>query len=116
MHITVSLKNGVVIFKPHGRITGNANKSFKKSVYDKLPKSGSPPKMVFDFARVAQMDSMGLGTMMEVGLTVKQKGGRIGVINVSSHIKNLLVISHLISHFEHFPNEDEAVIAFSYSS
>ena len=116
MRITVSLKNAVVIFKPHGRITGNVGKSFKQSIYEEMSRHGNPPQMVFDFADVAQMDSMGLGAMTEVGLTVKQKGGRIGVVNVSSHINNLLVISHLINHFEHFPNEDEAVIAFSYSS
>ena len=116
MHVTVSLKNGVVIFKPHGRITGNAGKSFKKSIYRETIRSGNPPKMVFDFADVAQLDSMGLGAMMEVGLTVKQKGGLIGVVNVSSHSKNLLVISQLISLFEHFDTENEAILALREST
>ena len=116
MTITVSLKNDVVILKPHGRIAGNASKSFKESIYGEMDRCGNPPKLVVDFAGVIRMDSKGLGVMMEVGITMKQRGGRIGVVNVSSHIKNLFVISHLISHFEHFENEDEAVIAFSYGT
>lgn len=67
--------------------------------------------MTFRFHDVKMMDSSGLGTLMEVHMSVTQKGGRIGIINVGTHINNLLVMSHLISHFEHFDSENEAILA-----
>ena len=113
MKVDVARMNGVVILKPHGRITGDAVQLFKKAIYEELPRCGSPPKLVVDFADAANMDSRGLGTMMEAGFTIRQKGGQIGVINVSSHIRNLIVITHLVSHFKHFDSEDDAVLALS---
>ena len=44
---------------------------------------------------------------------VKQKNGRMGVIHVGKHIKNLLVLSRLMSLFEHFDTETEATAALS---
>ena len=48
---------------------------------------------------------------MEVYISVTRKGGRVGIVNVGAHINNLLVMSHLISHFEHFDSENEAILA-----
>lgn len=50
---------------------------------------------------------------MEAGMVIKKKRGRIAVIHVSAPVNSLLVMSHLISHFEHFKNEHEAVVALS---
>lgn len=113
MTIDVIRQNGVSILKPTGKIiTDKGVRSLKKSMYNEMPKS-DPPKLLFDFAEVGMISSVGLGTIMEAGMTIKRKGGRVGVIHVSSHIKNLLVISHLISHFEHFDNQHEAVVALA---
>ena len=53
--------------------------------------------------------------IMEAYSAIKRRGGRVGVINISSHIKSLLVITHLVSHLEHFNSESEAVEALSVS-
>ena len=48
---------------------------------------------------------------MEAHLSITKRRGRIAVINVSKHIKGLIVRSRLISTFEHFETESEAVSA-----
>ncbi len=113
MKIDVKRRNGVSIVKPIGRmVTADRVHSFKKAVYKELPKN-DPPKLLFDLEEVAMMGSIGLGAIMEAGLHVRKKKGRVAVIHVSSHVKSLLAMSHLMSHFEHFENEHEAVVALA---
>ena len=90
MRIDVSRKNDIVILKPHDWITGNAGKLFKQFIFAELPQNDCPPMLIIDFAGVARRDNAGLGTMMDAGIRIKQKGGRIGVINVDSHTKNMM--------------------------
>ena len=43
---------------------------------------------------------------MQVCIRIKNQAGRIGGINVGDQIKNLLVVYHSVTHFEHFGNEN----------
>ncbi|MDE0040718.1 MAG: STAS domain-containing protein [Candidatus Poribacteria bacterium] len=113
MTIDVTRQHDVSILKPGGRLISSDDvRSLKKSMYNEIAKN-DPPKLLIDFDGVKMMSSIGLGAIMEAGLTVKQKGGRIAVIHISSHIKSLLVMSHLMSHFEHFNSEHEGVVALA---
>ena len=111
MRYNVNYKVGVYTFNPSGRIAGHASKTFRESIYEGLPKTDRPLQPLFDFHDVKMMDSTGRGALMEVHLAITQKRGQIGIINVGTHINNLLVMSHLISHFEHFNSENEAILA-----
>lgn len=112
MRNDVNYKVGIYTFKPSGRIAGHDSKAFRESIFKALPNNSHRPlKLLFDFHDVKMMDSTGLGALMEVHLAITRKGGRIGVINVGTHINNLLVMSHLISQFEHFDSENEAILA-----
>ena len=67
------------------------------------------PRILINFEHVNMIDSSGLGALMEARAIANRKNGRIGVIHVSKHIKNLVVLSRLVSMFEHYDNEDAAV-------
>ena len=68
---------------------------------------------LINFEHVNMIDSSGLGALMEARAIANRKNGRIGVIHVSKHIKNLVVLSRLVSMFEHYDNEDAAVSGLS---
>ena len=55
------------------------------------------------------MDSIGIGALIELHVSIAQMGGQIGVINVSNSIKNILVTVRLINIFKHFDRETEAI-------
>ena len=113
MTIDVTRQNGVSILKPSGKlITDKGVQSLKKSIYNEILKN-DPPKLLIDFDGVRMISSIGLGAIMEAGMAVKKQGGRIAVMHVSSHIKRLLVMSHLMSHFEHFNSEHEGVVSLA---
>ena len=63
--------------------------------------------MLIDFHDVTKVRNTGLMMLLEARSTIKRWGGRAGVINVSSHVKNPIVISSV--DFEHFDSEKEAL-------
>ena len=50
---------------------------------------------------------------MEARVAATRKQGRIGVVNVGKHIKNLVALNRLVSLFECFDSEDAAVSELS---
>ena len=109
MAITVSEREGVVIFKLSGRIITPGIKEISETVADALAGCPSPPRLVFDFKEVTGMDSSGLGALMKVYSDIRPHDGQIAVINVNKHVKNLIVMARLITVFKSFENEDDAV-------
>ena len=114
MAVDVRQRDDVVILKPKGKIIGRTVRDLSKAINDESAKISGSPKFLFDFADVSVMDSSGLGTLLGAHVSVAQKGGRVAVINVSEkNVKSLIIRSRLISTFEHFDSEDEAVAALT---
>lgn len=113
MAIDVTQKDGVIILKPSGKLIGSAVTDLRKTIDSQLPSSGENPRLLIDFADVTMMDSSGLGTLMGTHVSIVKTGGRIGIINVGTNIKNLIIRSRLISTFEHFDSENAAVTALA---
>ena len=111
MDVIVEHRDGVIVLKLSGRIVGIAGGELRKVIEEQLQSVSGSPKFLFDFADVSRMDSSGIGTLIGLHVSVARKNGRIGVINVSNTINNLLVIGRLITIFEHFDSEDEAISA-----
>ena len=111
MAITVSEREGVVIFKLSDRIIAPGIEEVSETVSETLAVRASPAKLVFDFKEVTAMDSSGLGALMKVYSDIHPHGGEIAVINVNKHVKNLIVMARLITVFKSYENEDEAVAA-----
>jgi len=98
--------------EPTGKIMGEVIPELREILIKQIDKS-ERPCILINFGRVYKMDSAGLGTFIVAYNMVRSKGGRIAIINVGKHIKNLIVQSRLINIFEHFRTEDAAIKAFS---
>ena len=112
MAITVSEREGVVIFKLSGRMIAPGIEEVSETVSETLAMHASPAKLIFDFKEVTAMDSSGLGALMKVYSDVRPQGGEIAVINVNKQVKNLIVMARLITVFKNFESEEDAVAAF----
>ena len=113
MDINVRQRNNIIILEPTGKIIGKAVGELRKVIDEQLANMSESPKFLIDFNGVTMMDSSGLGTLMGTHVSIASKGGRVAVIHVGTNIKNLIVRSRLISTFEHFNSEDEAVAALT---
>lgn len=111
MAIDIYRKNDIIFLKLSGKLIGSAATELRRKIYKFLSDSGEQLKFLIDFADVSLVDSSSLGVFMEIHISITKKGGRVAVINVSKHIKSLIVRSRLISTFEHFESENEAVSA-----
>ena len=58
------------------------------------------------------MNSSGLGMLISGYTTIKNGGGTLKLANATEKIESLLVITKLMSVFEHFSSVEEAVKSF----
>jgi anti-sigma B factor antagonist len=59
------------------------------------------------------MDSAGLGEVVRAYTTVTKQGGSLKLLNLTKRITDLLSITKLLTVFDTFDSEDEAVRSFS---
>lgn len=112
MTTKIRQQNGISILEPNGKIMGPAASELWDVISPQI-ESTDTPRILINFENVNRVDSSGLGALMIARSAVARKKGRVGVINVSKHISNLIVLSRLTSLFERFDNEDAAVSALS---
>ena len=112
MSTQIRQQNGISILEPNGKIVGAAALGLREAILPQI-KDSDAPRVLINFEHVNMMDSSGLGALMEARAIAERKQGRIGVIHVGKNIKNLVVLSRIVSLFEHYDSEDAAVTALS---
>ncbi len=106
-------REGVIVIRPTGRMIGAANAEIREQINEELEEHFDVPKIVFNLENVTRMDSSGLGTLVSLNVTVSRKGGRTALVNPGAHIRNLLILGRLISVFETYTSEEEAILALT---
>jgi anti-sigma B factor antagonist len=69
-------------------------------------------KVVVDLGEVKFMNSSGLGMLIGALTTVRNAGGNLKLARASDKIEQLLVVTKLVTVFEHFDAVDEALGSF----
>jgi anti-sigma B factor antagonist len=73
-------------------------------------------KIVLNLADVPYIDSAGLGEIVRTYTTVSRQGGQMKLLNLTKRITDLLSITKLLTVFETYDNEADAVRSFSSSA
>jgi len=111
MKINQRAREGVVILDCKGRITiGVGDVALRDAVQEAL-KAGSKDILI-NLAGVTTMDSSGVGELVSTYTTVTNRGGKLKLLNLPPKVSDILQITQLISVFETFDDEDEAVASF----
>ena len=111
MAITVSEKEGILIFRLRGKIIAPGIKEVSECIEEALEVSSSPPKLMFNFKEVTRIDCAGLGVLMKIYSDIYPRGGKMALINMNKHIRHLIVGTRLITCLEYFKSEDDALNA-----
>ncbi len=69
-------------------------------------------KIVLNLGDVPYIDSAGLGEVVRTYTTVSRQGGSLKLLNLTKRIKDLLAITKLLTVFDSFDTENEAVTSF----
>jgi anti-sigma B factor antagonist len=102
----------VVVLDVKGRVTLGEGDEILKDKVNSLLNQGSK-KLVLNLADVPYIDSAGLGEIVRTFTTVSRQGGSLKLLNLTKRITDLLAITKLLTVFETFDSEAEAVKSFA---
>jgi len=108
MKIKTTEKYGAVIIELKGNVMGGDD---TKEFNDLLHKLIDEKKIraIIDLSAVKFMNSSGLGMLIGGLTTMKKADGFYKLANVSDKIESLLIITKLITIFEHYDSVDQAI-------
>ena len=102
----------VLVLDVNGRITLGEGDEILKDKVNSLLNQGKK-KIVLNLAEVPYVDSAGLGAIVRTYTTVSRQGGNLKLLNLTKRITDLLAITKLLTVFETFESESDAVQSFS---
>jgi len=70
-------------------------------------------KVLLNLAGVNYVDSSGIGELIANYTTISRQGGQLKLLNLTDRIQNLLVNTKLLTVFDAFDNEAEALKSFA---
>jgi len=114
MSATINIRHmeGVTVLEVNGRIVlGDGGMTFRDSFQDAL-KTGTK-RIVVDLGGVNYMDSAGLGELTNAYTSAKASGCDVKLARLTRKLDNLMQITKLATVFDIYPDEIEAVAAFS---
>ena len=115
MQIEQRAVGDVVILDLRGKITLGEGDELLKDKVNSLVNQGHK-KIILNLAGVPYIDSAGLGEVVRTYTTVSRQGGSLKLLNLTKRITDLLSITKLLTVFETFDTENEAVRSFSASA
>ena len=111
MQIAERESGAVTVLDLSGKITlgedGNLLKDKLQSLLHQNKKN-----ILFNLAQVSYVDSAGLGAIVSAYTTVTREGGSLKLANVTKKLQDLLSITKLLTVFETFDSEDEAIRSY----
>jgi anti-sigma B factor antagonist len=115
MQIQERTVGDVVVLDLKGKVTLGDGDELLREAVNRLAEKGHK-KVVLNLAEVPYIDSVGLGEIVRTYTTVSRQGGSLKLLNLTKRITDLLSITKLLTVFETFDSESEAVQSFSASA
>jgi anti-sigma B factor antagonist len=111
MKIEERKRGDVVILAPKGKITiGTAEEALRDTVQRVL--ADGAKNVVLDMSNVTTIDSSGVGEVVSSLTTATNRGAKLKLAGLTKKIQDILTITQLITIFETYDSEDEAVASF----
>ncbi len=115
MEIAERSAGDVTILDLTGRMTlGEGDEVLRDRVNDLVVQGKK--KLILNLGGVPYVDSAGLGEIVRTYTTVSRQGGSLKLLGLTKRITDLLAITKLLTVFETYDNEADAVRSFSSSA
>jgi anti-sigma B factor antagonist len=112
MEIHTRMVGDVHVLDISGKITlGEATKNMRYTIRDLLENGGM--KIVLNMTDVNYIDSSGIGELVRTFTTITNEGKQVKLLNLTKKIRELLVITKLLTVFQVYENEQAAVASFA---
>ncbi|HSM50383.1 MAG TPA: STAS domain-containing protein [Thermoanaerobaculia bacterium] len=101
----------VVVLAATGKLTiGQGDVLFREAVQGALREGKT--KVLFDMGGVTQIDSAGVGELVANMVSLRNRGGRLALLNLSDRVGGVLKATQLTGIFEMYADEPEALASF----
>ena len=113
-HVTITEREegNVTILDLSGKITiGEGSVQLREAVRGLLERGRK--NLLINLGGVDYVDSSGIGELVSCYTTTKNQGGHLKLLHLTKKIRDLLSITKLLTVFESFDDEAEAVKSFS---
>jgi anti-sigma B factor antagonist len=111
MEIAERTVNDVTILDLKGKMTLGEGDELLKDKINSLLSQGRK-KLLLNLEGVPYIDSAGLGEVVRTYTTVSRQGGSLKLLNLTKRIEDLLSITKLLTVFETYDSESEAVQSY----
>jgi anti-sigma B factor antagonist len=112
MQIEERVVDGVTILDLKGKMTlGEGDELLKDKINSLIQQDRR--QLVLNLEAVPYIDSAGLGEIVRTYTTVSRQGGKLKLLNLTKRITDLLAITKLLTVFETYESESDAVKSFS---
>ena len=101
----------VVVLDLKGKITLGEGDELLKDKINSLVNQGYT-KLLLNLEGVPYIDSAGLGEIVRTYTTVSRQGGKLKLLNLTKRIQDLLAITKLLTVFETYESEPDAIKSF----
>jgi anti-sigma B factor antagonist len=115
MEIEERTSGDVKILDLQGRLTLGEGDELLKDKINSLLLQGYR-KLILNLESVPYIDSAGLGEIVRTYTTVSRQGGNLKLLHLTKRIEDLLAITKLLTVFETYDSENEAVSSFTSAS
>src|SRR6476469_4025043 len=108
MQIEERVSGGVTILDLKGKMTlGEGDELLKDKINSRIHQGQK--KLLLNLEGVPYIDSAGLGEHVRTYTTVSRQGGNLKLVNLTKSITDLLSITKLLTVFETFDSEADAL-------
>ena len=111
MEIAERTVSDITVLDLKGKMTLGEGDELLKDKINSLLASGKK-KLLLNLESVPYIDSAGLGEVVRTYTTVSRQGGSLKLLNLTKRIEDLLSITKLLTVFDTYDNEAEAIKSY----
>ncbi|MDQ6788320.1 MAG: STAS domain-containing protein [Acidobacteriota bacterium] len=112
LNITERQAGDVTILDMSGKVTIGEGSVALRTTIRRLLGEGKK-KILLNLGQVGYVDSSGIGELVSSFTAVNKEGGTLKLLNLTQKIQDLLAITKLLTVFDVYDSESEALSSFS---
>lgn len=112
MSINIRRMGDVIVVDVSGRITLGDGASTLRDTLRTMPRE-THKKILLNLGDASYIDSSGLGVLVSAFASITSQGGQLKLLNLTKRVRDLLLITKLLTVFEVFDDELVAIRSFT---
>lgn len=110
LKLATKIKDGILVVDCSGRIVfGDESSLIRETIKKAIAENN---RIVLNLGEISYIDSGGLGTLVALRTTAQNAGGTIKLTNLTKRVGDLLQVTKLLTVFDVYNSEAEAIDSF----